>query len=117
MIRIQTGIWTVRTASESEKSNIDIKQQGNKIYIKAVKAGVYNWKKADKDGTISVNLPFNETDISPKKTSFKRTSINLKSNLSKIKIPIEKIPLSLFLILLIIEWFLWIGIPFKKGVK
>ena len=112
IIRYESPQWKIK-----EKNNIDIKRQGNKIYIKANKAGIYNWEKAGETGTISVNIPLNEIDITPKIISLKKQIINLKPDSTKINIPLKKIPLSLFLILIIIEWFLWIGLPFKKGRK
>jgi hypothetical protein len=112
IVRYESPQWKV-----NEKNNINIKRQGNKIYLNATKAGVYNWEKEDKNGTISVNIPFNETNISTKKILLNKDIIKLKPKHIKNDIPVEKIPLLLFLVLLIIEWFLWIGIPFKKRSK
>lgn len=112
IVRYESPQWNVK-----EKDNIDIKHQGNRVYINALKTGIYNWENGGSTGTISVNLPLNETDITPANVPLKNAAIDLQSNLSRVKIPIEKIPLFLFLLLMIIEWFLWIGIPFKKGVR
>ncbi len=112
VVRYESPQWKV-----NEKNNMDIKHQGNRVYINALKTGIFNWENAGINGTLSVNIPLNETDITLKNISFNTLSIDIQSSLSRVKIPVEKMPLFLFLILIIAEWFLWIGLPFKKGVK
>jgi hypothetical protein len=108
VMRYENASWRV-----VEKNMFDFRRQGNKIYLGSLKSGIYNWTASGSRGTISVNVPLDETDITPKRLEIKNVKINNPDDYRE-NIALDHIPVILFILIMMLEWFLWIGIPVRK---
>ena len=107
--RYESSSW-----ESKEKEGITYRHNGSKLVLTGVKSGTYQWESSAGNGTISINIPLSETDIPLKKISQVNIPVISENTTTDRTVPVDKLPLIIFLILIILEWFLWIGIPLFK---
>ena len=111
-IRAEQTTWKL-TSDES----ITQERTGSLMHLTALRAGDYEWKNNDSTGKLTANMPLSELDLSPRHLSGIRSKETGSPNETAPKkysttiTPVRTIPILLALLFILVEWFLWYGLP------
>jgi hypothetical protein len=90
-------------------NNFKIERNGRLVQIRAFKTGAFQWKKDSDRGYLGVNIPVEESDLTPRPIHLKQNSLAMAAELTTNRRALTQWPLLLLLACLVLEWILWRG--------
>lgn len=87
----------------------ELERSGPLIQIKALKTGVFQWKKGSDQGYLAVNIPVEESDLAPRPIHLKQTTLEMAAELTTDQTALTQWPLLVLLVCLVLEWIIWRG--------
>jgi hypothetical protein len=86
-----------------------LERNGRLVQIRPFKTGVFQWKKDSDRGYLAVNIPVEESDLTPRPIHIRRNSLAIAAELTTNRRALKHWPLLLLLACLVLEWIFWRG--------
>lgn len=89
--------------------DFELERSGPIIQIKALKTGDFQWRTGSDQGYLAVNLPIEESDLTPRLIPLKQTTVTVAAELTTTQTALTHWPLLILLACLVLEWIIWRG--------
>lgn len=107
--------WKIKN---TDISGFNVDRNGSMMIFKPRNSGIFSWEDGERKGSIAVNIPSGEMDLTPRSVQALISGSRTVSKNVEQKVPLSGWIISVLLVLLITEWFIWRGfIRFKTVSK